>query len=156
MAFFSLSQLLLCPQAVSLVIRPLAAPSPLLRDLLAASTISSLDLGSPKLTLTPLQFEEDVVPILRSLGPRLTSLTLYRLPDIDVLMLAELCPRLTLLRWTLTSHGLMSPTQFSVGWEVIKNRSVGIGRIGTTFDCFHLGQQFLAQVLCHNLFPPCF
>ena len=88
---------------VSLVIRPLAAPSSLLRDLLAASTISSLDLGSPKLTLTPLQFEEDVVPILRSLGPRLTSLTLYRLPDIDVLMLGELCPRLTLLRWTLTS-----------------------------------------------------
>ena len=107
---------------VSLVIRPLAPPSPLLRDLLAASTISSLDLGSPKLTLTPLQFEEDVVPILRSLGPRLTSLTLYRLPDIDVLMLADLCPRLTLLRWTLTSQGLMRPTQISVGWKVIKTQ----------------------------------
>ena len=97
-SMFFLSQLLLCPQVVSLVICPLAPPSPLLRDLLAASTISTLDLGSPKLTLTPLQFEEDVLPILRSLGPRLTSLTLYRLPDIDVLMLGDLCPRLTLLR----------------------------------------------------------
>ena len=65
---------------------------------MATSTISSLDLGSPKLTLHPLEFEEDVAPILRSLGPRLTSLTLYRLPDIDVLMIGELCPRLTLLR----------------------------------------------------------
>ena len=83
---------------VSLLIRPLSPPSPLLRDLLATSTISSLDLGSPKLTLHPLEFEEDVAPILRSLGPRLTSLTLYRLPDIDVLMIGELCPRLTLLR----------------------------------------------------------
>ena len=83
---------------VSLLVRPLSPPSPLLRDLLATSTISSLDLGSPKLTLHPLEFEEDVAPILRSLGPRLTSLTLYRLPDIDVLMIGELCPRLTLLR----------------------------------------------------------
>ena len=83
---------------VSLLIRPLSPPPPLLRDLLATSTISSLDLGSPKLTLHPLEFEEDVAPILRSLGPRLTSLTLYRLPDIDVLMIGELCPRLTLLR----------------------------------------------------------
>ena len=49
----------------------------------------------------PFQFEEDVVPILRSLGPRLTTLTLYRLPDVDVLLIGELCPRLVLLRSTL-------------------------------------------------------
>jgi len=123
------SGLLLCPQVVSLVIRPLAPPSPLLRDLLAASTISSLDLGSPKLTLNPLQFEEDVVPMLRSLGSRLTSLTLYRLPDIDVLMLGELCPRLTLLRFSAITSFLpvfdLSQKSFPMLQELELLNSVG-------------------------------
>ena len=55
----------------------------------------------------PLQFEEDVVPILRSLGSRLTTLTLYRLPDVDVLLIGELCPRLVLLRSTLHHMGFV-------------------------------------------------
>ena len=55
----------------------------------------------------PFQFEEDVVPILQSLGPRLTTLTLYRLPDVDVLLIGELCPRLVLLRCTLHHMGLI-------------------------------------------------
>ena len=54
-----------------------------------------------------LQFEEDVVPILRSLGSRLTTLTLYRLPDVDVLLIGELCPRLVLLRSTLYHMGFV-------------------------------------------------
>lgn len=123
------SGLLLCPQVLSLVIRPLAPPSSLLRDLLATSNITSLDLGSPKLTLNPLQFEEDVVPILRSLGPRLTTLTLYRLPDVDVLLIGELCPRLVLLRFSAITSFLpvfdLSQKSFPMLQELELLNSVG-------------------------------
>ena len=51
------ASLLLCPLASSLVVRLPSPPSPLLADLLATSSITSLDVGNSKSSIDTLHFE---------------------------------------------------------------------------------------------------
>ena len=87
-----------CPFLDTLVVRKTDLSSYLLSELMSVSTITTLHLGNSAYSRHNIQFDVDIIPILWTLGNKLTSLNLEKFSKIDVMQIGTLCPKLKYLR----------------------------------------------------------
>ena len=87
-----------CPRLESLALRHTDLSCSLLAELSGLACLTSLHLGNSSFSRHWLHFDEAVVPLLWSLGARLTSLNLERFSSVDTGQLGLLCPALRYLR----------------------------------------------------------